>query len=182
MPSILLVPIYFSDRHAMLDALGLRLEATFGLEPQIRPPWFDPEIPFEPNRGQYNSTVILGQLLNGLRGDEARVLGVTGVDLFIPVLTFVFGEAQLEGRAAVVSTHRLRNEAYGLPEDEMVLMDRLDKEAVHELGHTYGLVHCSSVSCVMRSSTYVEEIDLKTAEFCPSCREEIRARLDSGAR
>lgn len=170
MGSLLLVPIYFSDRHAMLDPLSARLRAAFGLDVLVRPPWFDPEVPFDPSRGQYNSTLFLAQLLKGLRDDPERVLAVTSVDLFIPVLTFVFGEAQLSGRAAVVSTHRLRTDAYGLEPDETVLADRLDKEALHELGHTYGLVHCVSTRCVMRSSTYVEEIDLKPAEFCPSCR------------
>ena len=170
MPSLLLVPIYFSDRHAMLDPLAARLQATFGLDVHVRPPWFDPEIPFDPSRGQYNSTLFLAQILKGLREEPRRVLGVTSVDLFIPVLTFVFGEAQLSGRAAVVSTHRLRTEAYGLEPDEALLGERLDKEAIHELGHTYGLIHCASTRCVMRSSTYVEEIDLKSAEFCPSCR------------
>jgi archaemetzincin len=174
MPSLCLVPIYFSDRHAMIERLAERLGRTFGLAVQIRPPWFDPELPFDPSRGQYNSTLFLAQLLRGLDPGASKVLGVTSVDLFVPVLTFVFGEAQLDGKAAVVSAHRLRNEAYGLPPDEAVFLERLDKEALHELGHTYGLVHCTNPNCVMRSSTYVEEIDLKAADFCPPCRSEIR--------
>ena len=92
------------------------------------------------------------------------------MDLFTPVLTYVFGEAQLEGRAAVVSCHRLRSEAYGLPPNPRLLYDRLHKEAVHELGHTFGLLHCSSVGCVMRASRYSEEIELKEAAFCERCR------------
>lgn len=175
MPPILVVPIYFEGRHALLDSLGLRLRRTFGLEPRIRQPWFDPEIPFQPARSQYNSTLLLAQLLRDREDEAERVIGVTAVDLFIPVLTFVFGEAQLGGRAAVVSIHRLRSEAYGLPSDERLLAERLDKEAVHELGHTYGLVHCDVPDCVMRSSTYVEEIDFKSAEFCPTCLAEVRA-------
>ena len=173
MPSLCLVPIYFGGRHAMIEVLAERVSRTFGLEVHVRTPWFDPELPFDADRGQYNSTRFLGHLLSGLDEGVSKVLGVTSVDLFVPVLTFVFGEAQLDGNAAVVSTHRLRNEAYGLPADERILMDRLDKEAVHELGHTYGLVHCVTPTCVMRSSTYVEEIDLKSAEFCPACREEF---------
>ena len=177
MPSLLLVPIYFSDRHALLEVLARRIGRTFGLDVQIRPPWFDPELPFDPARGQYNSVLFLAQLLRNLEADVAKVVGVTSVDLFVPVLTFVFGEAQLDGKAAVVSTHRLRNEAYGLPADDGILGARLDKEVVHELGHTYGLFHCLNPTCVMRSSTYVEEIDLKSSELCPSCREEIGGRL-----
>ena len=75
----------------------------------------------------------------------------------------------------MVSTYRLRNDLYGLPADERLLAARLEKEAIHELGHTYGLVHCADPVCVMRASTYVEEIDLKTADFCESCRRAVRA-------
>jgi len=91
------------------------------------------------------------------------------VDLFIPVLTFVFGQAQLGGKAAVVSTLRLKQEYYELPPNETVFLERLGKEAVHELGHTFGLVHCLNQGCVLNASTYVEEIDLKEADFCPEC-------------
>jgi archaemetzincin len=96
-------------------------------------------------------------------------LGVTDLDLYIPVLTFVFGEAQLAGGRAVVSTLRLRQEFYGLPADPELLGERLLKEALHELGHTYGLRHCPDYTCVMSSSNGVERIDLKSAEFCPTC-------------
>ena len=97
------------------------------------------------------------------------------VDLFIPILTFVFGEAQLQGIGSVVSTHRLHNRFYGLPEDRELTTDRLLKEAVHELGHTYGLIHCSQQRCVMNASTYVENIDQKPAELCPVCQKGIQA-------
>ena len=136
---------------------------------EVRPPRFDPETAFDQSRGQYNSRSLLGQLLREARPGPARVLGVTGVDLFIPVLTYVFGEAQLGGTAAVVSTHRLDGERYGLPPDPERLRQRLVKEAVHEIGHTCGLVHCHEHRCVMGSSTYVEEIDLKDARFCARC-------------
>jgi archaemetzincin len=176
MGSVELVPIYLSDRD-WLEALVRGLERRFRTAVRVRPPWFDPEVSFDPSRGQYNSTLLLRQLL-GLTGEDAfRVLGVTSVDLFIPVLTYVFGEAQLGGRAAVVSTHRLRSEAYGLEPDEALMLRRLEKEAVHELGHTFGLVHCAEARCVMRASTYVEEIDLKTAEFCEACGRPVETAI-----
>jgi archaemetzincin len=168
-----IVPIYLTDRDEMLRRLGGALERDFGLSVRMRTPWFDPESAFDPSRGQYRATLLLKALLGETSPQEQRaerILGVTNVDLFTPVLTYVFGEAQLSGRAAVVSCHRLRPEVYGLPPDTRVLYDRLHKEAMHELGHTFGLLHCPVVGCVMRASSYAEEIELKRAGFCEGCR------------
>ncbi len=125
---------------------------------------------FNPARRQYHSTEILKKLLDGRAPEAAKVLAVTELDLYIPVLTFVFGEAHLEDGRAVVSTHRLRQEFYGLPSHPALLAARLLKESLHELGHTYGLRHCADYRCVMSSSNAVERIDLKEAEFCPNCQ------------
>jgi archaemetzincin len=96
--------------------------------------------------------------------------------LYIPVLTFVFGEARLNGQCAVVSSYRLDNKFYGLPDDPALLQERLLKEAIHELGHTYGLFHCQNPECVMKSSTYVEEIDFKSSRFCDKCWDKLVKR------
>jgi archaemetzincin len=102
---------------------------------------------------------------------ECKVLGIASVDLFVPVLTFVFGQAQLGNRAAVLSTYRLHQDFYGLPEDEDLFFHRCEKEAVHELGHTFGLVHCRDSECVMHLSNAIEQVDQKTAAFCEVCKE-----------
>ncbi len=124
---------------------------------------------FDQSRGQYNSTALLTLLLNQFSSLDNKYILIVDVDLYIPVLTFVFGEAQLSGVASVVSTHRLQNQFYGLPHDDAITMVRLEKEVIHELGHTFGLYLCRQFECVMRSSTYVEEIDLKKAEPCKAC-------------
>lgn len=111
-----------------------------------------------------------------------RILGVTAVDLYIPILTFVFGEAQLRGSCAVVSFHRLRQEFYGLPANSTVLGERLLKEAVHELGHTLPLAHCEDYQCVMSPSHGVERTDLKTSQFCTSCWVTVTSRSAGVAR
>src|SRR5581483_10852121 len=121
-----------------------------------------------PKRDQFHSTAILNAMQP--LGNGSRILAVTGLDLFVPVLTFVFGEAQLAGNCAIVSLHRLRDEVYGLPANPVLLGERLRKEAVHELGHTFGLRHCDDWSCVMTSSHSVEWLDVKTADFCRPCR------------
>jgi len=125
---------------------------------------------FDAGRRQYNSSGLLAQLLSAPLDADSKIIGVTGLDLFIPVLTFVFGEAQLGGRAAVASSFRLRNTFYGLDADHDLTLDRLVKECLHELGHTFGLVHCRDYRCVMCASPSVEEIDLKEDAFCAACR------------
>ncbi len=169
MPRLDLVPIFLPGRQEMLDCLCETLNLQLGLEVRQHRPGFDVQTSFDPDRGQYNSTALLRMLLEDLPAETDYVLGVCGVDLFIPVLTYVFGEAQLSGPAAVISIHRLDPAVYGLPADDELLCERLEKEAIHELGHCFGLIHCQQPACVMRASTYVEDIDLKPAGFCHEC-------------
>jgi archaemetzincin len=81
-------------------------------------------------------------------------------------VTFVFGEAQLEGNCALASFCRLSKERYGLPPDQSQLRERLTKQAAHELGQTSGPRHCDDWRCVMASSHSVELVDVHSAEFC----------------
>lgn len=125
---------------------------------------------YSKERNQYHSTLIMAQLIKHLPADGDKIIGITDADIYIPILTFLFGEAQLGGRVALVSTYRLKNQFYGLPADSNLLYERVLKEILHELGHTMGLIHCSDFECVMNSSTYVENIDLKFSRFCKSCQ------------
>ena len=136
----------------------------------------DLEAAYARERQQYHATLLLASLLRHLPDPEAKILGITPVDLFAPVLTFVFGQSQLAGAGAVVSTCRLRQEFYGLRANEDLLIERAIKEAVHELGHAFGLVHCPDYECVMHASTGVEEVDLKRGNFCHACRLELDER------
>ena len=124
-------------------------------------------------RNQYSSGEILKWLLP-LAPPGGKVLGVTDRDLFIPILTYVFGEAQLGGAAAVVSTARLGDgvEEFG----RKVLAERLVKEAVHELGHCFGLRHCQAAGCVMGRSSGVRDVDAKGRAMCPDCRARVRGQ------
>jgi archaemetzincin len=136
----------------------------------------NPHPAFHGERRQYHSSELL-QLMQPLAGGCWRMLGVTAVDLYIPILTFVFGEAQLGGPCAIVSWYRLRQESYGLPRDDKSLRERLLKEAVHELGHTLELTHCHDYRCVMAASHAVEGIDLKTEKLCVDCRRRLNSRI-----
>lgn len=159
----------------LLGEMQAALGKQFGIPCEVVRARLDPEFAFDCNRQQYHSTEILARMA-GLDPAQPmwRLLGVTPVDLFIPILTFVFGEAQLNGTGAVISLHRLRQEFYGLPQDRPLLVQRALKEAVHELGHTLGLKHCSDYGCVMAPSHSVEWIDLKAEHFCTSCRKAAR--------
>lgn len=173
MSYIYIVPIELED-HSYLKTVEMFISETFHMRTRRKEIKLNLREALDPNRVQYNSSLILRQLIMKPPLDAEKILGVLDVDLFIPILTFVFGEAQLEGIGAVVSTHRLYNRFYGLPENREVTTDRLLKEAVHELGHTFGLIHCLQNNCVMNSSTYVENIDQKPAELCPSCLKSIK--------
>jgi archaemetzincin len=170
---MLLVPIGFSTENQLMR-LRILLEARFHVKVDISQNELDPLPFFDSNRNQYNSSEIVRQLEKDFPEEASKVLGITGLDLFIPILTFVFGEARLHGRCAVVSSFRLDNRFYGLPGNPKLLQERLFKEAIHELGHTYGLIHCHSPECIMKSSTYVEEIDFKSDRFCDKCLDKLQ--------
>jgi archaemetzincin len=128
---------------------------------------------YDPVRRQYNGNKLLNEVASLNIAGNSKTIGLFSVDLFIPILTFIFGQAQLGGRSAIASQYRLSNERYGMPVDENLLLQRFAKEVIHELGHTLGLIHCHTPTCVMRSSTYVEDIDQKEAQLCAKCRDEL---------
>ena len=164
---------------ALAQELARHLEAEFQVPCQVLSRIADPEFAFHPERQQYHSSEILAWMESQLTSATWRLLAVTAVDLYIPILTFVFGEARLDGKTAVVSDHRLRQEFYGLPPDRDLLRERLVREAVHELGHTFALRHCDDWQCVMSSSSSVEAIDLKGPALCPVCRGKVLGAIVS---
>jgi archaemetzincin len=157
-----------------LDALAVDLARIFQVPCQVRPGAMDASAARDAARSQYHATAILNELRAVANG--SRLLGVAAMDLFVPIFTFVFGEAEVAGHCALASTYRLEEERYGLPPNEQKLQERLTKEAVHELGHTFGLNHCDDWQCVMASSHSVEFVDMKRAEFCPDCARIVRLR------
>jgi archaemetzincin len=153
----------------MLDDLAADLARIFQVSCHVHEDTLAIGFAYDQARNQFHSTAILQRMQSLLDDPEVHVLGVTSLDLYIPILTFVFGEAQLKGGCALVSLHRLEEEFYGLPPNKNLLWDRLVKESVHELGHTLGLRHCTDWRCVMASTHDVERLDLKGEDYCRSC-------------
>lgn len=134
-----------------------------------------PEEAYDSSRRQYYSTKILEKISEKVSTMSAgKVLGVTAADLYVPRLNFVFGEAYCPGKVAVISINRLRPEFYNEPPDIRLLLGRMSKEAVHELGHTFGLNHCSSSECVMYFSNSIVDTDAKGSAFCDRCLQNLR--------
>ena len=136
------------------------------------------------SRQQYSSVELLRRLAAAAPRDTERILGVTEGDLSIPMLTFLFGQAQLDGKVALVSLCRLRQEFYQLPSDAGLLRERAVKEALHEMGHTFGLTHCPDAGCPMSLSTDIELVDAKGERYCPRCGAHLArrfARMNGGS-
>lgn len=172
-PEIKIVPLGIVDQD-VIDYLALTIRDSFNARCTSTGLTLDTKDAYSSSRRQYNSTQLLAKLLESNLGEENRLLGVTEADLFIPILTFVFGQAQFGGRVALISAHRLHPQFYGLPDDKQLFYLRCEKEANHELGHTRGLAHCPSYECVMHVSNSVEQVDLKPSSFCPACEALMR--------
>ncbi len=135
---------------------------------------------YSPARKQYHSTLILKEILTQTQSlDTDKLLGITDVDLFVPQLNFVFGEAECPGKVAIISTYRLRPEFYGNNPDAKLFELRIIKEAVHELGHTLGIVHCKKPRCVMFFSNDIGDTDFKQATPCSDCLRKLNAAIAS---
>lgn len=156
-----------------LEKLSGEVADGFGLPVVIHENYSDLSACFDPARRQYNANQLLKLVDIFPTENSVKKIGLFQVDLFIPILTFIFGQAEFKGKNGVASVYRLRNEQYGLRADNKILAERFSKVVLHELGHAFGLIHCHVPNCVMRPSTYVEDIDQKKPHFCNKCREEL---------
>lgn len=130
---------------------------------------------FSIDRKQYFSTQIIAEAIKLTDQFNGKVILLTDVDIFVPALTFIFGEAQLNGKHSIVSVCRLHEEFYSGISNENLLLQRTIKEILHELGHNYGLRHCIDWDCVMHASHGIEEVDIKGNRFCSKCSLNIKA-------
>ena len=169
---IILIPCDKFEESLIRKITG-ELKLHFGFPVAVRDCHIDITDHYDPSRRQYDANKLM-QMLKAFPGENVvRLVGLHSVDLYIPALTYIFGQAILGGDRAVVSLYRLRNELYGMARNDDLTDTRFLKIIVHELGHSFGLIHCYSPGCIMRSSTYVEDVDQKELKFCSRCRSEL---------
>ena len=158
----------------ILDGLRMSLSEVFETDVNVLKDAMPlPDGAYNPRRGQYHSSRVLSCIKAYTKAGFDRVLGVTEADLYAPGLNFVFGEAQMPGKAAIISLHRLKAEFYGVPPNRELFIERSVKEAVHEIGHTLGLRHCHNPRCVMFFSNSILDTDFKSRTFCENCQRKI---------
>jgi len=167
--NILVISFGYFDNY-FLKRIADDIIHEFRFPVDIEESHIDLNVYYDPTRRQYNGNKLLKLLDSVSKPESIKTIGLFGVDLFIPILTYIFGQAIFNGRTGIASIYRLKNEQYGLKRDDDLLLNRFSKVVIHELGHTFGLVHCYVPSCVMRSSTYIEDIDQKKVFLCNKCR------------
>ncbi len=144
------------------------IERIFGYPTEVVHLLQDVNFALDPARNQYHSTLILEKLEKIIPLRTAKLVAITDVDLFIPILTHVFGEAQLGGKACIISTYRLNKGIYPINLSKAYQL-RVVKETVHELGHTFNLRHCPDHTCIMHYCRVVEDVDRKSDQLCRYC-------------
>ncbi len=153
-------------------AIKNQLSGITGFEVHLKQTELEIKDFFVPEKGQYNASEILRKLEKIHYVPKSLIL--TSVDLFIPIFTYVFGLAKLDGNSAIVSACRLDNNFYGLPRNDELLITRLQKEVNHETGHMFGLRHCQNYNCVMSSSITIDDLDVKLKTYCDQCLQAFR--------
>ena len=153
----------------LIEEIRREIKRIFGFSIEITPILEDLTFALDADRHQYHSTLILEQLAARMPPKAKKVLAIAQVDLFIPILTHVFGEAQLGGSACIVSTFRL-NEGHSGMVVPKKYMDRIIKEAIHELGHTFNLRHCPDHTCIMHYCRNEQDVDRKSDQLCRYCK------------
>ncbi len=156
----------------VIDTLKFDLARVFKKRVLIGKRMTQPDDALNKKRNQYFSTAILKAMIEKKEyATYEKTLGIIDHDLYVPRLNFVFGEASQ--RVAVISLTRLRYEFYNLPKDQGLFRRRVLTEAVHELGHTYGLKHCGNPHCVMFFSNSLIDTDAKGPAFCQRCKSKL---------
>jgi len=170
--TIYLVPVGKVEEEVLLY-LSSQLEKIFPFPVKVGEALPHPNYAYNKTRGQYKSDLILEKLQELDLERAKRIVGAVDLDLYTSGLNFVFGQALIRGKTCLTALPRLRQEFYGLAENKKLYYQRAVKEAVHELGHTFGLAHCKKPECVMHFSNSLYDTDRKGRDFCRDCRRKL---------
>jgi archaemetzincin len=165
-------PIHLSNSELLNDIL-FELSKKFDFCVRLIELDLNIETAFSSEREQFFSTQLLADAIKLTDEINGNVLLLTEYDLYVPALTFVFGEAQLNGKHSIVSLCRLHEEFYSGRTNYKLLLERAIKEIFHELGHNFGLKHCQNWDCVMHASPGIEEVDIKGKQYCKFCSKKL---------
>ena len=173
---IYLIPIGQIDKNVM-ESIKNRLPDSMpaSVKIEIDQQKDAPQIAYEPSRRQYKAEVVLDEIAQYITIDtvEERVLIITDVDLYMPDSDFVLGFADAKKGICIISLARLKNEFYGLKQDDKLFLERVLKEVIYEFGVSRGLNNCPDPRCVMHFSSSLADIDKKRHTFCRKCRDEL---------
>ena len=158
-------------------SIAANILGCFNIKAEIAPSLKTPEYAYDKGRLQYNAGLILNALESLNFSKYEKVIAVLNVDLFVPIFTYVFGEARQGGMRALVSVYRLikKTDASAIPED--IMLQRAAKVALHEMGHLFDLVHCMDDGCLMNFSGGLEDLDKAPLSFCRYCSRYLRDAL-----
>jgi archaemetzincin len=159
----------------LLETVTMDVEIEFMTKVECKDDYLDLSAYLDLSRSQYNANRLLQTVEAEFASDTTKTIGLFAVDLYIEILTYIYGQAYLNGRSGIASMFRLNNERYGMERNDELMLNRFRKEIIHELGHTFGLIHCHTPGCVMLASTYVEDIDLKSHRFCYHCKTQLNS-------
>ncbi|MEI7811723.1 MAG: archaemetzincin family Zn-dependent metalloprotease [Ignavibacteria bacterium] len=171
--NIFIAPVEFSNTQLIHNVIE-EIHSIFNVTASIVKLPLNINPAFSTDREQYFSTQLLADTIKLTGHLDGKVLTIVEFDLFVPVFTYIFGEAQLNGKHSIVSVCRLHEEFYSGNTNYRLLLERTSKEVLHELGHNFGLIHCKNWDCVMHQSQGVEEIDIKGTSYCLQCMNAIK--------
>jgi len=169
---IVVVPIGEVD-FMMVNKLASNLGPIFNRSVDILKGMKVPEESFNVVRNQYYAQVIMQKIERAKANNREKVIAICEEDLYLPEENYVISAADEVSGTAVVSLYYLRQEFYGLPEDDSKIYPRLFKEAVHRMGHRFNLPECRNPKCVNYFSQMMLDIDNKSDKFCDICHRKL---------